>query len=415
MQTLTIDKTTARRYILGRQGLWPGRRWAGSAGVAAALDQIEAVQVDSIVVVARNHDIALWGRVADYDPADLERVLYTDRAGFDYGSILMIYPMRELPYWRPIMRRQAEENAYAAFVRDRPGLLDTVRATLRERGPLGNRDFEGTAVANNGRASKEPGLALNYLWSTGELMTHSRRKFERVYDFREAIAPPDLQHEATLEEAEAYFARKALRDTGICTARDWANRLAVTLHRRVPAAEARRTLGALVADGEAAPAQVAGSPDPWYYPAADADLLAALAAGQTPAAWQPLGPTTCDEVTLLAPLDNIIWERARTQTIFEFDYAWEVYKPAAQRRWGYYTLPILYGDRLVARLDPKLDRATGTLRLAGFWLDDPALEHDPAFATALARGLAHFARFLGARAIDRTALPPALAGVDAGL
>src|SRR4051812_40473012 len=99
MEKLAISKTTARRYVLGRQGLWPGRRWEGKAGVAQAINQMESVQVDSVTIGARNHDIVLWSRVAGYDPADLDRLLYTDRAFFDYGSILMIYPMRELPYW----------------------------------------------------------------------------------------------------------------------------------------------------------------------------------------------------------------------------------------------------------------------------------------------------------------------------
>src|SRR5947209_7491860 len=113
MNTIPISKTTARRYILGRQGLWPGRRWSGKAGVAQAINQCEAVQIDSVVVVARNHDLVLWSRVVQYDPADLESLLYTDHAFFDYGSILMIYPIQELPYWRPIMRGQAEKNSYS--------------------------------------------------------------------------------------------------------------------------------------------------------------------------------------------------------------------------------------------------------------------------------------------------------------
>jgi uncharacterized protein len=409
MKTLSISKTTARRYILGRQGLWPGRRWSGKAGVAQAINQIESVQVDSVVVVARNHDIVLWSRVANYDPAYLDSLLYSERAFFDYGSILMIYPMPELPYWQPIMRQQVENNSYADFARTRPDLIEAVKADLRRRGPLGNRDFTGKALANNGRATKEPGLILNYLWSTGELMTHSRRKFERLYGLTGDIAPAHLQHALTLPEAEAYFGRKALYDTGLCTGRSWANRLAVTLHRRVGPAEIKQALENMVGEGLAAPVQVEGSPEKWYFPAQDSEILAALETGTIPPEWQPAGPTTWDEVTLIAPLDNVIWDRARTQSIFDFDYVWEVYKPANQRRWGYYTLPILYGDRFVARLDPKLDRTTNTLIISGFWLDDPDLSEDPAFAAALKKGLDHFTRFLGAARTDLTVLPPDLA------
>src|SRR5437762_9002493 len=107
MSIPTITRQTARRYVLGRQGLWPGRRWAGQAGLAAALRASEAIQVDPLNVVARSHDLALWGRVADYNPADLDVLLYQERQFFDYGGVLFIYPMEELPYWRVVMERRS--------------------------------------------------------------------------------------------------------------------------------------------------------------------------------------------------------------------------------------------------------------------------------------------------------------------
>ena len=124
-----------------------------------------------------------------------------------------------------------------------------------------------------------------------------------------------------------------------------------------------------------------------------------LARGQTPDAWRPVGTTTEEEVTFLAPLE-IVSARRRAKTLFGFDYVWEVYKPLELRRWGYYTLPILYGDRLVARLDPKLDRATGTLAVKGFWLEQEETGRDPDFAAALSRGLASLAHMAGARRVD---------------
>src|SRR5690242_5534211 len=100
MQIDTIRKQTARRYVLGRQGLWPGRRWQGQEGTADALQQAESVQVDTISVVARNQDLALHSRVQDYRPEHLDTLLYRERRFFDYGWILFVYPMQELPYWQ---------------------------------------------------------------------------------------------------------------------------------------------------------------------------------------------------------------------------------------------------------------------------------------------------------------------------
>ncbi len=114
---------------------------------------------------------------------------------------------------------------------------------------------------------------------------------------------------------------------------------------------------------------IEGSKDDSYALAEDLPLLETLEAGKIPEAWRPLGPTTEEEAVFLAPLD-IVSARGRAAQLFDFDYVWEVYKPVEKRRWGYYTLPILWGDRLVARLDPKLDRKTGTLEIKGFWLED---------------------------------------------
>ncbi len=154
-----------------------------------------------------------------------------------------------------------------------------------------------------------------------------------------------------------------------------------------------------------APLVVAGSKDTWYTLSENLAILELLEAGQVPQVWQPLGPTTLDEITILAPLE-IASARGRAKFLFDFDYVWEVYKPAEQRRWGYYTLPILYGDRLVGRLDPKLERKTCTLWINGFWLEQDAPMDDPNFTNALGKGLRRFAGFLEAERIDISVVEP---------
>jgi uncharacterized protein YcaQ len=118
-----------------------------------------------------------------------------------------------------------------------------------------------------------------------------------------------------------------------------------------------------------------------------------------------LSTTTKEEAVFLAPLE-IVSTRGRATWLFDFEYLWEVYKPAEQRRWGYYTLPILYDDQLVARLDPKLDRKTSTLIINGFWLENQALANNADFAAAFARGLAHFMTFLNAHRLDISVMEP---------
>ena len=134
-------------------------------------------------------------------------------------------------------------------------------------------------------------------------------------------------------------------------------------------------------------------------------LLESLAQGHVPQAWDTHGEAHT-EVTFLSPLDNLLAARARVLDLFGFEYLWEIYKPADKRRYGAYTMPILYQDRLVGRMDPKMDRAAGVLTIQGLWIEEAALGQDPAFQKALQRGLERFAQFHGAR---ETVQPPGFA------
>ncbi len=405
MESIHISKSTARRFVLGRQGLWPGRRWSGKEGTAEAIHTIEAVQMDPLVAVARSHDIVLWGRVHDYQPAHLDQLLYQDRTFFDYGGALFIYPMVELPHWRVPMQRREQEGRWADFATPHQTLLDEVRAELRARGPLGNRDFNGRTRVDNYRGRKDSALALFYLWLTGELMIHHRDGFQRVYDFRENIVPPHLNRAASVEEAEHFFASKSTAFLGLTREAKWGAGVSSFIERSVSRAEAKKWAVELTAHDILTPVSVEGSKERWFALASDIPLLSTIEAGKIPLEWQPISTTTRDEVVFLAPLD-IVSARGRANWLFDFEYIWEVYKPAELRRWGYYTLPILYDDQLVARLDPKLDRKTSTLIINGFWLEDPSLADDADFAAAFARGLAHFMTFLKARHLDITAVEP---------
>jgi hypothetical protein len=137
----------------------------------------------------------------------------------------------------------------------------------------------------------------------------------------------------------------------------------------------------------------------------DVSTLDMLEKGKMPKGWKPKETTTLEEVTFLSPLD-IVSARGRAKKLFDFEYIWEVYTPAHKRRWGYYVLPILYGDDLVARLDPKLDRKTMTLEILGFWHEDDAPVKDAEFANALAKGLVRFAKFLGAKKVTTKSIRP---------
>jgi uncharacterized protein YcaQ len=187
---ISISKQTARRFVLGRQGLWPGRRWRGKEGVAQAIRACEAVQLDPLNVIARSQDIVLHSRVLDYKPEYLQEAAYKNREFFDYGGWLAMYPMQELPYWRFHMEKRVRDEYVKYFVPEHREVLEFVRAELRRRGPLGNRDFDGRRLEMQSyRGRKETSVALFDMWLSGELMIHHREGFNRVYDFRETSRP----------------------------------------------------------------------------------------------------------------------------------------------------------------------------------------------------------------------------------
>jgi len=237
------------------------------------------------------------------------------------------------------------------------------------------------------------------------LMMHHRDGFSRVYDFRENIAPKEFDYVVTEEEAIEFFARKAVSFAGLKREGNMKAEWQYYLHRDFSKGEIESQLGAWKESGLFAQVQVEKGREKYLILGEDLKLLESLENGKVPKSWKPKETTTLEEVTFLASLD-IVSARGRAKQLFDFDYVWEVYVPAHKRRWGYYVLPILYGDDLVARLDPKLDRTTMTLAIKGFWHEDDAPVKDIDFANALAKGLIRFARFVGAKRVDVSVIHP---------
>jgi len=282
---------------------------------------------------------------------------------------------------------------------------------------VSNRDFKmATRTRTQSyRGRKDSALALYYLWRVGEVMTHHRENFERVYALTETVAPPHLIRESDEDEVDRFLIRKDVAFAGLSRLR----REQDSYHRGVPFDNIGRLRQAMLADGELIEVRVEGWKATHCALGSDAATLLDLSAGRVPAAWAPQATTTTEEAVFLAPLDPVS-AHGRARVLFDFDFVWEVYKPEHQRKFGYYALPILWGDRLVGRFDSKLDRTTNTFIVLGFWLHevgnevghevgrdpaaDGALGRDEAFAAALARGMGRFVAFLGAAKLDVTAI-----------
>src|SRR5215207_10254145 len=249
---LTINIATARRFILGKQGLWPGRRWRGIEGTEQAMRAIEYLQLDPLQIIARSHDITLHSRVLDYKPDMWETVTYKKRKFFDWGGWLAARPMDELPHWRTVMHRERDGNygdsRIRLMAREHADAIADMRVILQERGIVSNRDFEmATRTRTQSyRGRKDSALALYYLWRTGEVMTHHRENFERVYAITEAVAPAHLVRESDETEADRFLIKKDVSFSGLSQVK----RLSDSFHRGVPFGPVKHILEAMLADGD---------------------------------------------------------------------------------------------------------------------------------------------------------------------
>jgi uncharacterized protein YcaQ len=311
--------------------------------------------------------------------------------------------MDELPYFRVLMRRERETGHWLDVERDHHDAIEEMRTLLRSGREVSNRSFamgDRTRV-DHYRGRKDSALALHYLWRVGEAMVSRRERFERVYAATEAVAPPSALREVDDAEADDVLSLKAVAAAGL-TRLNGVRTAYVYGHKATPA-EVAEWRERWLTDGSLVEVKVEGWRATQVAVGGDASLIADLEAGRIPEAWTPLETTTDEEATFLSPLEPVS-ARGRAKALFGFDYTWEVYTPAAKRKFGYYALPILWGDRLVGRFDPKLDRTTGTLVILGLWLEDAALAKDAAFADALVAGMRRFMTLLDVRRIDVAAV-----------
>jgi uncharacterized protein YcaQ len=361
---------------------------------------MEHLQLDPLGIMARAQDLMLHSRVIDYMPDDWARLTYEKRRFFDWGGWLAVRPMEELPYWRNLMRRERENGHWREVEHEHHETIQEMRKALRERGAIANRDFTMASRkrTNSYRGRKDSAVALYYLWRVGEAMVHHRERFERVYAPTEAIAPPELLEEASDAETEDFMRRKHVAFEGIS---------ALTGSYSMYERDARRAAIAWrereVENGALIEVHVEGWKGPRWALASDRETIETVAVGRVPRGWKPKDTTTSEEATFLAPLDPVS-ARKRAKPLFDFDYIWEVYTPAPKRKFGYYALPVLWSDRLVARFDGRFDRVTSTFAILGFWPEEPALLKDEEFIEAFAGGVERMRMFLGAERVDASGL-----------
>jgi uncharacterized protein YcaQ len=400
---LRLRREEARGLMLAAQGLLDSPPAAPSlADLRAIIERLGVLQVDTISVVERTQYLVPWSRLGPYDAALLDALLHPHRDTFEYWShAASIVPMSDYVFYRWRMLR-ADGHMWAGdrqWMAHNAATLQRTLDVIRERGPLASADFERTDDGRRAEAwdwygVKDSRRALQILWTCGDLMVHSRRAGQKVYDLRERVLADAfgdaIPTDADVPSEDAYlahFVRRTVQALGVITP-SWL----WDYFRLAPSASApgsRRShatalLATLVDEGALVPATVEGLNEPAYVARERLADLRRLRSGYAP-----------ERTTLLSPFDSLIWDRTRARVLFDYEVAFEAYIVPAKRRYGYYCLAILHQGRLVGRLDPKMDRAERRLIVRALYLE-PGITDDAALRDGLADALRSLGRFLGA-------------------
>ncbi|MDD9368516.1 MAG: crosslink repair DNA glycosylase YcaQ family protein [Acidimicrobiales bacterium] len=359
MATQEMSRRDARRVALAAQG-FADKRPTGrvdSRHFRRVLDRLATVQIDSVNVITRSHELVFFARLGAYDRTALNRWLWDSRQVFEYwGHEASLHPVARHPLLRWRMAGDHPWGGIRASARDNPELVESALAEIAARGPVAIGDLDVHRQAPRQEASwwgwGDGKRVVEHLFFTGDVTATRRNGFTRFYVLPERWLPAEVLDLPTpdADDARRELLLIAARAHGLGTARDLAD------YYRINVPASAQLLAGLADDGALERVQVEGWSQPAYL---------------HPEARQPRRRLRAR--ALLSPFDSLIWERDRTERLFDFRYRIEIYVPAAKRVHGYYVLPFLLDDLLVGRLDLKADRQAGVLRVRAAW-GEPAAE-----------------------------------------
>ncbi|WP_060494337.1 winged helix-turn-helix domain-containing protein [Pseudomonas sp. NBRC 111140] len=379
--SLKLSINQARRLALSAQGF--GKHPEAPPTLPAVkrmLQRLGVLQIDSVNALVRSHYLPLFSRLGDYSPATLDQLAWgrgRQRQLFEYwGHEASLLPLSLYPLLRWRMAHAADGRGIyrqlAQFGRERQDVIARVLAAVREQGALG----AGSLSTREERAGpwwdwSEEKHALEWLFAAGEVTVAGRRGFERLYDVPEKVLPKAILDQTLPREAESHqgLMLHAAAALGVGTERDLRD------YFRLEPAQGKAALAELLADGRLQAVAVQGWKQPGY------------------CAGMPRIPRRIEASALLSPFDSLVWERNRTERLFDFRYRLEIYTPAHKRVYGYYVLPFLYRERIVARVDLRAERTQGQLAVHAVHAETPGLDEEG--YDALAGHLLRLANWLG--------------------
>jgi uncharacterized protein YcaQ len=389
-----VAAEAARRFLVARHFLAPARSLAGGLGaVLEVFRKLGSIQFDPIAVAGRNHDLVLHARVPAYEPAWCD-VLYERREIFEATNKAMsLVPTNEFPWFRHIMGRKGP-RFHAAVLADNDAVADRVLDRIRAEGPLSSQDFERATGPTKdwfGMPENAVRAVLEAYTVVGVIGLARRDGNRRYYDLLERLLPAELLAKAVPEREQLrhkllsrYRAHGLLGAGGAGGAFD-----RIAPPNSTPQRTGRNELREeLVELGALLPVEVEGVHGRRFVLGEELALL------QDP-------PDPTPSVAFIAPFDALLWDNALLASLFEFDYVWEAFFPPAKRRWGYYVLPIVFGDRFIGRIEPRIDRDQARVEVLNVWWEDGfAPSRADGFVDAMRDALRAYLRFASADRVD---------------
>jgi uncharacterized protein YcaQ len=398
MPMKTLSQDAVRGLMIAAQGLQQHPPSAATkADVRQIIRQMHMLQIDTIHVVARSPYLVVWSRLGDYRQHWLDELL-AEGTLFEYWSHAACFlPIENYALYRRLMlnRLTWHEKPWRAWMQAHAELVETLLTRIRENGPVRSADFERTDGAPGGWWNwKNEKTALEGLWMKGDLMVAKRHKFQRIYDLRERVLPDwDDARTPSLETVYETFVLNTVKALGVTKAAWIADYF--RLYKKV----AQQAFEKLAERGHLQTVKVEGWDVPGYFHADQREAIEAAANGQIPVS----------RTTLLSPFDPMVWDRARAQDLFNFTYQIECYTPAPKRIYGYFTLPILYHNALIGRLDPKAHRKEGIFEVKALHLEPGVIVDDALVAEVKSALQACAAWHQTPQVIVRQATEPGLA------
>lgn len=396
MKTITIQQ--ARQFILSKQGLIGQHRFIGKDGAYAYVCQAGCIQFDPVDVCGKNAELTLQSRVKNFKKTMLYDLLYKDRKLVDYADKeLSIWPARDWPYFSSYRERSKKLGRTFKGLRK---LEKKALEYIEENGPVSSDSLpiEGEIFwhssmhwsGNWDKKSQAARSVLEQLYTDGELIIHHKKGSRKYYDIAEKYLSKEiLEADNPCKNEDEFLCWRVLRRIGAIGLL-WDKNSTAFLGLDINAAKRKKALKTLTEEGKISPVVVEGIKQPFYYRTDDSELMRNVLEGTA-----DLKP----RMSFIAPLDPLMWDKSLVLALWGYQYSWEIYTPATKRRYGYYTLPILFGDRFVGRIEAVPDRKTGVLVVRNVWWEDGIRRTKKLYST-LEQTLKKFAKFNDCKEIE---------------